>query len=218
MSTNTGRRRGPYASTAQRRARIGDAALEIVLERGYQDVSAAEVARRAGLTTATVTYHFPTRDELLVAALEARERALSGSSLDGRLAHDADIDVAKSIGEFAETRESNPHYLVLFGRMAAAAADPDHPARSWLRAHHERARAGMAELLVALQQRGQAHADVEPAQFARQMVAVWDGLQTQWLADPTFDLAAEVSVAFRSLSRADTAEAKRAIHALAADL
>lgn len=213
MPAASDRPRGPYAKSALRRAQIATAVMDIVRADGLQAVSPAAVARRAGLTPATVTYHFPTRDALLVGALQHREEQLTAA-----VGTDREVDLAALLSSQAVADARDRNYVALFGAMSAAAADPGHPAHEWLRGHHRRVREGLADALRRLQAGGRAHPDVEPEQFARQMVAVWDGLQAQWLADPDFDLAAEVTAAFRSLTRADLVEAKRALEALAADL
>ncbi|WP_246258454.1 TetR/AcrR family transcriptional regulator [Amycolatopsis anabasis] len=52
-------------------AAILDAALELLIERGAEAVSIEQVARRAGVTRATVYRRFPDKTRLLIAAVEA---------------------------------------------------------------------------------------------------------------------------------------------------
>ncbi|HEX6340996.1 TetR/AcrR family transcriptional regulator [Umezawaea sp.] len=52
-------------------AAILDAALELLVERGAEAASIEQVARRAGVTRATVYRRFPDKTRLLVAAVEA---------------------------------------------------------------------------------------------------------------------------------------------------
>ena len=54
---------------ARARARILDAAWELIADRGYHQVRTADVARAAGTSPAAIHYHFPTRSELLDEAL-----------------------------------------------------------------------------------------------------------------------------------------------------
>jgi hypothetical protein len=72
-----------------------------------------------------------------------------------------------------------------------------------------------ARFLRDLQERGWAHPDVEPERFARQLMALWDGLQTEWLVTPSFDLGAEVGAGLRALARRDAVLAREAVGALA---
>ncbi|MHB8670280.1 MAG: TetR/AcrR family transcriptional regulator [Acidimicrobiales bacterium] len=52
------------------RAALLDAALECLVERGYAASTTTEVARRAGVSRGAQLHHFPTKTELLTAAVE----------------------------------------------------------------------------------------------------------------------------------------------------
>ncbi|GHS87019.1 TetR family transcriptional regulator [Actinomycetota bacterium] len=57
----TGVRGGP-----QTRARIAEVAARLFLERGYDAVTVAEVAREAGVSSVTVFNHFPRKEDLFL--------------------------------------------------------------------------------------------------------------------------------------------------------
>jgi len=208
-------KRGPYAKTRVRRAAIAAAALSLVNESGDTGVGIAEVAERTGMTEATVAYHFPTRDHLLVAALEEADevnrRVFEGTG-------GQDMDLAEVVASLADTSASHPHRMRLYTSQAANAADPDHPAHAWFKNHQEGTRAYFSWMMRRDQAMGRAHAEVDPDQFARQMIALWDGLQMQKLADPSLDLPAQVTDAYRRLARMDLMQARRALETLAAEL
>ena len=50
----------------QTRARIADAAIVLFLERGFDAVTVAEVARAAGVSSVTVFNHFPRKEDLFL--------------------------------------------------------------------------------------------------------------------------------------------------------
>ena len=52
------------------RRRILEAAMELFAERGYHASSNADVAEAAGLTRGAMLYHFPTREDLVEAAID----------------------------------------------------------------------------------------------------------------------------------------------------
>src|SRR5262245_41863829 len=84
MAPTAGRPRGRYSRTAGRRLEIAQAVLDLVLDVGHARVTTAEVARRAGTSEATVLYHFPTKDHLLIAALDRdQELAVLQAEQDG---------------------------------------------------------------------------------------------------------------------------------------
>lgn len=58
----------------QRREHLIDAALEVILERGYARVSIEAIARTAGITRPVVYDHFPNLGRLLHAVIEREER------------------------------------------------------------------------------------------------------------------------------------------------
>jgi AcrR family transcriptional regulator len=52
------------------RRRLRDAAIELVVERGYRAVTVEEIAERAGVTRATFYRHHPDKDRLLADAVD----------------------------------------------------------------------------------------------------------------------------------------------------
>src|SRR3954468_18381422 len=58
------------------RGLIGDTAHRLFLERGFEAVTVAEVARAADVAEATVFNYFPTKEDLFYSGLEAFEEEL----------------------------------------------------------------------------------------------------------------------------------------------
>src|SRR3954469_18119150 len=56
--------------TASTRTRLLDAALDVLTEQGYAATTTVEVAKRAGVSRGAQLHHFPTKAELLAAAVE----------------------------------------------------------------------------------------------------------------------------------------------------
>ncbi len=68
----------PAPATEQNEARRIEmlrAAAELICERGFGDTRIADVAKRAGVSSALVIYYFGTRDRLLVDALRYSEES-----------------------------------------------------------------------------------------------------------------------------------------------
>ncbi len=206
-------RRGPYAKGAARRADIVTAAADLVTERGHASLTMADVARRAGVSEATVLYHYPSKDHLWAATMAEIDTRQAGA-MAASLAADTEAGLAVATTDAL----AHPHTRRLFVKVLADAADPAHPAHAYAIGHHTGLRATLEQALVARQAAGLAHPAVEPARFSVQMAAIWDGLTIRWLIDPTLDLPAEVLEAFRRLSGQDAMEAKRAMEQLAAEL
>ncbi len=70
------------------RRRIVQAARELVVERGYGDVSTSEVLDRAGVSRGGLYHHFAGKDQLMAAVLESLEQdfveRLAGAVADAR--------------------------------------------------------------------------------------------------------------------------------------
>lgn len=63
-------RRTQGERTAETRERLLEATVSSLIELGYAQTSTTEVSRRAGVSRGAQTHHFPTKAELVVAAVE----------------------------------------------------------------------------------------------------------------------------------------------------
>ena len=213
MST-THAKRGPYAKSAQKRAAIAKAAYEVVMEVGHVQLTTAAVAARAGMLERTMLYHFPTRDHLLVAAIEYFEGFFDGEVQEGERPLAPPSEFHDLIDELAQRSPGEDKRLRLQVALASAAQDPAHPAHEFFQRHYERVMAEMIDLMKARQAAGLAHPDRDPVRMARQFVAVWDGLQQSWLIRRDFDLTEEITEAFREISGQNAMEARAAVQDL----
>jgi AcrR family transcriptional regulator len=96
-----------YASSMGRwqpdaRGRLGQAAMELYAERGYEQTTVAEIAQRAGLTARTFFRHFADKREVVFAGSEALAEQLV-AALDGAPAGTAPLSaVAGALDAVAE--------------------------------------------------------------------------------------------------------------------
>ncbi|UUU37237.1 TetR/AcrR family transcriptional regulator [Streptomyces sp. CA-210063] len=168
----------------ERRAGIVRAALEVIAERGYRGASMAAVAERVGLTQQGLLHYFPTKDALLVAVLEERDRwdAVPDSPLR--------LDLLGSLVEYNAMR---PGIIQTFSALLGESVTEGHPAREFFTERYGRVRGAMAEVLRA-EYGGRLPSGLTPERAAPLLVAVMDGLQYQWLLDPE---AVDMPGAFR---------------------
>ena len=100
--------------TAETRARVMAAVVESMAEVGYQKTTAAEIARRAGVTWGAVQHHFGDKDGILMAVLEDsfnRFADLLGEPPDAA----ADLEVRVSLFvERSWAHFSSAHYRSTF--------------------------------------------------------------------------------------------------------
>jgi AcrR family transcriptional regulator len=69
-SPTAGARRTQAERSAATRARLLDATIACLVERGWAATSTTEVVRRAGVSRGAQVHHFPTKEDLVLAALE----------------------------------------------------------------------------------------------------------------------------------------------------
>lgn len=107
------------------RRRILDAAMQLFAERGYHASSNADVAEAAGLTRGAMLYHFPTREDLVEAAIDhiqqRRTEAFEAAARD-QIAHGDPTDQA--IDAYWELLHQAP-FKAFAELEAVARTDPD---------------------------------------------------------------------------------------------
>ncbi|WP_133259889.1 TetR/AcrR family transcriptional regulator [Streptacidiphilus pinicola] len=184
---STGRPRGPYAKTAERRRVILDAALAAYAEAGSRGVSIKDIADRAGLSHTGVVHHFGTREALLTAVLEDRDAAAAEAYGEEAALWRTDMLAAN-----AET----PGLVKLFVDLAAAGAEADHPAHDFFVDRYQGLRERFRRAIEdrpPVAERPAPAGGIDAEWAARMLIAATDGLQVQWLLDPAAtDIAADI--------------------------
>ncbi|MBD0675170.1 TetR/AcrR family transcriptional regulator [Streptomyces sp. CBMA156] len=175
--------RGPYAKTSAKRQEIIDAALAAYAEAGSRGVSLRDIAARVGMTYAGVVHHFGSKEALLTAVLEARDAA--AAEMFDPFGDGAGLPHSAVLTHNAST----PGLVKLFVDLAAAAAEPEHPAHDFFENRYERFRTRIADRIT----RGvDDPTAVDPEWLARILIAAADGIQLQWLLNPGIDMAADM--------------------------
>jgi AcrR family transcriptional regulator len=180
--------RGPYAKSERTQESILDAAIEVFAQDGYRKGSLRKVAERVGISEAGVLHHFSNKEALLEAVLTRRDENAQTRfgipSVSGR-------DALRSLLDLAAYNMSIPGVVQLFCVVAAEATSPAHPAHRHFVERYEQTREVVARALTALAGSGELREGVQPESAARRTLAVWDGLQIQWLlADGDLDMVA----------------------------
>ena len=177
----TGKPRGSYAKTEEKRRTILDAALEVFAQSGYRKGSIREVAERVGMSEAGLLHHFPNKSALLSAVLERRDE-LAREFLD--FDNVQGIVTLAGLVRLARYNASIPGVVELYCVLSAEATAPDHPAHRYFVDRYNDTRVSVTRTFSTLASSGQLRAGVEPASAARATIALMDGLQVQWLLDP----------------------------------
>lgn len=190
------------AAGEQRRARIVAAALDVFAERGYKGASLAQIAERVGITQQAVLYHFRSKDQLLIAALEERDREDRQWWAETVESAAEDLDFLQLCQRLIEHNLQRLERVRLFTVLAGDSVIDSHPAQAFFRTRYARMREQLADQLTA----GYAPTGRSGPSVAV-VLAVLDGLQLQWLLDPDgFDMAEEFRTFDLSVRETSAAE------------
>lgn len=180
------------------------ATCELIAERGFWGLSMQDVADQCGLTVPGLLHYVDSKVGLLVAVLEHRD-VEDAKSLRLELGVGEDevpdewsaggpkgVDLRQLCAATVRRNAQQPEIVRLFAVLEIEALSPSHPAHDYFAARQGRVVTSFAELAGELTDR--------PDVLARQIVAMMDGLQVQWLRDlQGIDLVAEWDVAAEML-------------------
>lgn len=182
------RSRGSYAKGVARRQEILDRAIEVFAQRGGSRTSLRAIAQEVGVTHAALTHYFGSLDELLVAVY--REAAARGDE-----AEKADATPAESMRIAAAENREIPGMVELYSTLVASALGTAHPAaHAYVTERFASLRTGLTAEVEALQESGRIRSDIDPQLAAALIIAASDGLQTQWLLEPSVDHEAALAL------------------------
>lgn len=188
-----------------RRIQMLRAAAELICERGFSETRIADVAKRAGVSSALVIYYFGTRDRLLVDALRHSEESF--------------YEAAESMLSEVSSLRERLSLLIRWTCVPQGDAPDEIPGAwglwfdLWAQAfRHDEVRAGRIELdarwrqmiIDALEsaESGERDPQVDPRMFALEFAALLDGLSIQVaLEDPDVDSEVAYQIAMRFAER-----------------
>jgi AcrR family transcriptional regulator len=183
-----------------RRIEMLRAAAELIRERGFGDTRIADVAKRAGVSSALVIYYFGTRDRLLVDALRYSEEAFYEAA-------------ERMLAETSSVRER----LSMLVRWTCVPETSDEIPGAWglwfdlwaQAFRHDEVKAGRVELdarwrnmIIDTVKSAELDADIDARMFALEFSALLDGLSIQVaLDDPEVDSTLAYDIAMRFADR-----------------
>src|SRR3954451_12221659 len=178
--------RGPYAAGRESQRAIVDAARTVFAERGFRAGSLREVGERAGVSAANVVHHFGSKEGLLVAVLDARDESNGEELLElfGR------GELVRGLRGLVRANSLERDLTRLYTTLGTEALDPGHPAHAYFRTRYTDIRGYLASGIEQARRIGALPPGPDAREVAASLLAVMDGLQTQWLLDESFDMAA----------------------------
>jgi len=165
--------------------------------RGYHASSLREVSTVAEMSLSNLMHHFPTKESLLLALLEQRDAdgvglgsSDSGGGRDEFLGH---------VVAQARANENIPGLIALYSVLSAESTTTGHPGRDYFVDRFSMLRDEYTGEFERLRDAGRLREGVDPRLAAGTLVALWDGIQLQWLLQPDEVNVAEHLRAFLDL-------------------
>lgn len=178
MSVET-QQRG-YAKGRAKRREIIDQATAMFGEVGYRGASLREIAARCGISHPGLLHHFPTKESLLLAVLEHRDDVdiewLDPDSPDG-------VTTLRHLVELVALNATRRGIVELYAVLSAEATSADHPAHAYFQDRYRRALDAATTAYTRAAEQGALREGVDPDAAGRQLIALMDGMQVQWLLD-----------------------------------
>src|ERR1044072_2468318 len=116
-----------YPKGERRRAQIIEAAFTAFGTVGYRNASMLQLAAACGVSRAGLLHHFPTKESLLEAVLEQRERQdAERFCRAGEAARDG-LEYFASMIRLVAHNQANPGIVSLFAVLSSEARDPRQP-------------------------------------------------------------------------------------------
>lgn len=174
----TGETRRGYAKGRAKRVEILDQAMTLFGEAGYRGASLRVIATRCGISHPGLLHHFPTKGSLLLAVLEHRDE------VDGKWLSVGDpvgVDRLRRLVGLAALNAERRGIVELFSVLAAEATSADHPAHAYFVQRYRDSVMTTAVSYAQARDAGALRDGIAPDAAAQQLIALMDGLQTQWL-------------------------------------
>lgn len=173
-------KRGQYAKGEIKREEILDRAVEAFGKFGYHATSMREIAKVCGLSQAGLLHYYANKEALLLALVQRRDASNTAEPVE-------------SVDEWVEgllrqvsRNESEKALTQLWANLVGEATDADFPAHDYFVKRYRKIRSSLTKQIAALE--GRETPNNEDAVKGALLTAMWDGLQTQWLLDPKFDM------------------------------
>jgi AcrR family transcriptional regulator len=167
---------------AERRRQIIGVTTRLIAERGFWGLSMQDVADGCGLTVPGLLHHVGSKDRLLLAVLDHRDSEDARALVDELGPFEwpdvppSGVDLRRLCAALVRRNAAQPEIVRLFAVLEAESLAPGHPAHPYFATRQEHTLAMFTALAAGVSDR--------PGSLARQVMALMDGLQIQWLRDP----------------------------------
>jgi AcrR family transcriptional regulator len=181
--TEQRRQRRSRPETLARRRDILDAASDIFGAKGFTGGTLQEIADQVGMTHAGILHHFGSKDALLLEVLQHRDETDVADLAEQHIPDG--MDLFRHLVRTAFANADRPGIVQAYAVLSAESVTHDHPGREFFEKRYQTLRGEVAHAFaVVCAERGITEPDTV-AYASTSILAVMDGLQVQWLLDPT---------------------------------
>lgn len=189
-----------YPKGDRRRAAILQTAFQAFGTVGYRNASMVQIAADCGVSRAGLLHHFPSKELLLQAVLQERDRVDEQRFFTRWIAEGDGLTYLQGMVDLVEYNQAHPGIVSLFAILSTEATDPTHPAHEYFAGRYQRVRADARAAVRDLARRGLLRAPALADGLDVELIALIDGLQIQWLHAPdAIDMAARLRVRLTDL-------------------
>ncbi|WP_061962482.1 TetR/AcrR family transcriptional regulator [Demequina flava] len=182
-----------YAPGRKRRADIVRDAMALFSTSGYTDTSVRDIAAAVGVSASTLLHHFGSKEDLLGEVLAYRDSEVGQRGLTQTPVTALDL-LRASVATAQANADSEAGLVAVHAVLSCEAVPESHPAHEYFTTRFTMVIDSFAAVFSAAQSDGLMSLDRDPAFEALWLVALWEGLQYQWLYAPDeIDVAAHLA-------------------------
>lgn len=173
-----------YAKGIARKEAIVEVATRMFGRVGFHSATMIQIAADCGISRAGLLHHYPTKESLLEAVLEERDRADRERFRQNGSGSGDGLGVLRGMVDLAAHNSSIPGLIGLYAVLSAEATDAEHPAHDYFVRRYRRLRSGTRWALERARGAGYLVEGADVDSLAVELPALMDGLQVQWLLEP----------------------------------
>jgi AcrR family transcriptional regulator len=182
----------PSSRGAARKKMIIEAATRMFARNGSRGTTLGEIAAEVGVSQAAVVYHFGTKEELLNAVIDNRDR-FEDTQL-WRNGPDPGLDIFSIVADIVHSWADHPEIVGLLAVLLAENVTDEGPLRPRLRGNYQLTVQRIADTLGNAIERGEMRADVDPRLKATELLAFLSGLELAWIVSPDIPAAETAAI------------------------
>ncbi|GAB2619280.1 TetR/AcrR family transcriptional regulator [Pseudactinotalea suaedae] len=183
MTPTTASAQRARPTTARKREEILKAAIETFGSKGSTNGTLADIAEQVGMTHAGVLHHFGSKQKLLLEVLSYRDKTDVEELTDQHIPGGPELFLHLVRTAFANARR--PGIVQVFTVLSSESVTNGHAAHSYFLERYQVLRADVRDAFEVLcAQEGVTDREAIDKASAS-ILAVMDGLQLQWLLEPT---------------------------------